>query len=230
MPLLAIATGLIIGAIFIILTSESVYEGFKSSFFEGIAAMGIVVWKTYSSLFTGALGNPVTTIQAIASGSPKAIRIEFAPIFESLVASTPYIFSGLALALGFRAGVLNIGAEGQVFIGATFAAYVGYSVKGVPALIHLPLALLAGALGGAIWGFIPGWLKAKTGAHEVINCIMMNYIAFRLTDYLLTGPMKRPGSYNPVSPTIQLSAYLPRFFRHPFDFTLVSSSPWRWQP
>jgi simple sugar transport system permease protein len=84
----------------------------------------------------------------------------------------------------------------------------------------MPLAFLAGALGGALWGFIPGWLKAKTGAHEVINTIMLNYIAFRLSDWLLTGPMRRPGTPNPVSPTIQNSAKLYRFFDDPIRFHL----------
>ena len=130
------------------------------------------------------------------------------------MASTPYIFGGLAVALGFRAGLFNIGAEGQIFIGAIFAAFVGYSVKGLPAFIHLPLAFLAGAVGGGLWGFIPGWLKAKTGGHEVINTIMMNYIAFRLSDWLLTGPMKRPDSPNPVSPTIaELGQAVPLLWR-----------------
>ncbi len=82
------------------------------------------------------------------------------------------------------------------------------------------LPSLEGALGGAIWGFIPGWLKAKTGGHEVINTIMMNYIAFRLSDWLLTGPMKRPGSPNPVSPSIANSARLYRFFDDPIRFHL----------
>ena len=85
-------------------------------------------------------------------------------------------------------------------MGAIFSAFVGYAIKGLPAIIHIPLALLAGALGGAIWGFIPGWLKAKTGGHEVINTIMMNYIAFRLSDWLLSGPMKRPNSLQPGQP------------------------------
>jgi simple sugar transport system permease protein len=93
-------------------------------------------------------------------------------------------------------------------------------VVGLPAIIHLPLAFLAGALGGAIWGFIPGWLKAKTGGHEVINTIMLNYIAFRLSEWLLSGPMKRPDSFNPISPTIQESAMLPRFFADPIRFHL----------
>jgi simple sugar transport system permease protein len=137
-----------------------------------------------------------------------------------MVAATPYIFAGLSVALAFRGGLFNIGAEGQIFVGAITATYVGYALVGVPMIVHLPLALAAGALGGALWGFIPGWLKARTGAHEVINTIMMNYIAFRLSDWLLTGPMMRPDSFNPVSPTIQASAMLPRFFADPIRFHL----------
>jgi simple sugar transport system permease protein len=95
---------------------------------------------------------------------------------------------------------------------------VGYSVEGLPAIIHIPLALLAGAAGGAFWGMIPGWLKARTGAHEVINTIMMNYVAYRLSEYLLRGPMKREGSFSPVSPFIQDSAKLFRFFKDPIRF------------
>ncbi len=157
---------------------------------------------------------------ALQSGDPEAIRKAFYPFFESLVAATPYIFGGLAVALGFRAGLFNIGAEGQIFVGAIFAAFVGYSFKGLPAILHVPMAFLAGALGGGLWGFIPGWLKAKTGGHEVINTMMMNYIAFRLSDWLLTGPMKRPGTPNPVSPTIADSAKLYRFFGDPIRLHL----------
>jgi ABC-type uncharacterized transport system permease subunit len=127
----------------------------------------------------------------------------------------------LAVALGFRAGLFNIGVEGQLFIGAACATYVGYAVKGLPPYIHMPLAFLAGALGGAIWGFIPGLLKAKTGAHEVINTIMMNWIAFRLTEWLLTGPMTRPNSGGmPISPLIEKSAEIPQFFASPIRFHL----------
>ena len=176
--------------------------------------------NAYWALFTGAIGDPVRIIQALQSGEAAEIRRAFNPFFESLVATTPYIFGGLAVALGFRTGLFNIGVEGQIFIGAIFSAFVGYSVKGLPAIIHIPLALLAGALGGGLWGLIPGWLKAKTGGHEVINTIMMNYIAFRLSDWLLTGPMKRPDSFNPISPTIEESAMLPRFFASPIRFHL----------
>lgn len=219
-PFLAIITGLVIGALFIIFTSQQVYDGFKVSIWQGFAAAGESVWNAYSNLFTGAFGSPSQIIQSIQSGDALKIRWAFYPFLESFVASTPFIFTGLALALGFRAGVLNIGAEGQVFIGATFATFIGYSLKGIPAIIHAPLALLAGAAGGALWGFIPGWLKVKTGAHEVINCIMMNYIAFRLSDYLVSGPMMRSGQTYPTSPIIEKSAELPRFFGYPIRFHL----------
>jgi simple sugar transport system permease protein len=125
------------------------------------------------------------------------------------------------VALGFRAGLFNIGVEGQIFIGAACAVYVGYALKGVPAFIHMPLAFIAGALGGAFWAFISGYLKAKTGAHEVINSIMLNWIAFRLTEWLLSGPMNRPGSGGmPISPVIEKTAQIPQFFTTPIRFHL----------
>jgi ABC-type uncharacterized transport system permease subunit len=217
---LAIFTGLVLGGIIIILTTEDFYVAWNQSPIAGIQAAWEIVKTAYVALFTGAFGDPAKIIAAFQSGDPEAIRRAINPFFESLVASTPYIFGGLAVALGFRAGLFNIGAEGQIFIGAIFSAYVGYSITGLPGIIHVPLTLLAGFLGGALWGFIPGWLKAKTGGHEVINTIMMNYIAFRLSDWLLSGPMKRPDSFNPVSPTIQNSAKLFRFFGEPIRFHL----------
>lgn len=219
-PLLAVFTGLILGGIFIIITSVEVYSAFGQSFGAGIKAAWDIVTQSYSALFTGAFGDPLQIVQALQSGDSALIIKAFNPFLESLVATTPYIFVSLGVALGFRAGVFNIGAEGQIFMGAIAATFVGYSLHGLPMIIHLPLALLAGALGGAFWGFIPGWLKAKTGGHEVINTIMMNYIAFRLSDWLLNGPMMRPNSYNPISPDIEASAWLPRFFDAPIRFHL----------
>ncbi len=172
-------------------------------------------------MFAGAFGNPVRMVQALFSGDALEIRRAFNPFLESLVVSTPYIFAGLAVALGFRAGLFNIGVEGQLFMGATAATFVGYALKGLPAVIHMPLAMLAGAIGGGLWGFIPGWLKAKTGGHEVINTIMLNWIAFRLTDWLLNGPMQRPNSGGvPISPIIEKSAQIPQFFGSPIRFHL----------
>jgi len=219
-PILAVVTGLLLGGLFIILTSEEVYAAFGRGLFDGLGTSLLVAGRAYAALFTGSIGDPVRIVTALQSGDALAIRRAFNPILESLVASTPYIFGGLGVALGFQSGLFNIGAEGQIFVGAIAAAFAGYSLTGLPAIIHLPLALLAGALGGAAWGFIPGWLKAKTGGHEVINTIMMNYIAFRLSDWLLSGPMKRPDSFNPVSPTILPTAELPRFFEQPIRFHL----------
>jgi len=219
-PLLAVISGLILGAILIAFTSENFYSAWSVSPWAALKAGWNEVRLAYGALFAGSIGDPVRIVDALRSGDALEIRRAFNPILESLTASTPFIFASLAVALGFRSGVFNIGAEGQLFMGAIFSAFVGYSITGLPAIIHIPLALLAGALGGAVWGFIPGWLKAKTGGHEVINTIMMNYIAFRLSDWLLSGPMKRPESFNPVSPTIQPSAMLPRFFQEPIRFHL----------
>jgi simple sugar transport system permease protein len=179
-------------------------------------AGGRAIWQAYRALFIGSIGDPAQVVQGWAAyqetGDSQALRNAMRPLSESLVTSIPYIFAGLAVALGFRAGLFNIGAEGQIFMGATFATYVGYSFTNLPAVIHLPLSILAGLVGGALWGIIPGWLKARTGAHEVINTIMMNYIAFRVVSWLLRGPMQRPGSGKPVSPFVAESAFLPRFF------------------
>jgi simple sugar transport system permease protein len=215
-PLLAIFSGLLLGGLIIFLTTEDMYAA--TSLGDGLQLGFSAVWESYKALFTGSIGDPVRIINAFQSGDELEIRRAVNPFFESLVATTPFIFGGLAVALGFRTGLFNIGAEGQLFIGAIFAVFVGYSFQGLPAIIHIPLALLAGFIGGGLWGFIPGWLKAKTGGHEVINTIMLNFIAFRLSEWLLNGPMKRPDSFNPISPLILDSAKLPRFFEAPIRF------------
>lgn len=95
---------------------------------------------------------------------------------ETVRRTTPYILTGLAVAFAFRTGLFNIGAEGQVIVGWLAAVWVGLAID-APMYIHLPLALIAAAVAGAVWGFVPGLLKAKLGVHEVIVTIMMNYIA-----------------------------------------------------
>jgi len=214
-PVLAIFTGLVLGALVILFTSPEFFAAFQISLWEGLKKGWEIISITYGALFTGAFGSPTAIVTALASGDVAAIREAFYPLLESLVATAPYIFGGLSVALGFRVGLFNIGGEGQLFLGAIFSAFVGYSLTGLPPFIHMPLAFLAGALGGAIWGFIPGILKAKTGTHEVINTIMLNYVAYRLSDWLLTGPMQRPDSFNPVTPVIQESAKLTRIFPPP---------------
>ncbi len=223
-PILAFFSALVISAIFILVTDPAVLSAWGNFFKDPGYALSLS-WKTitdaYRALFLGAIGNPSTMIAGVRtyleSGDTKPLLESFYPLSESLVAATPYIFAGLAVALGFKCNLFNIGAEGQIYIGALTAAFVGYSLVGLPWIIHMPLTFLAGALGGAIWGGIPGWLKARTGAHEVINTMMMNYVAFRLADYLLTGPMKRGGAqgFIPISRNILESAYFPQFFPDP---------------
>jgi general nucleoside transport system permease protein len=129
---------------------------------------------------------------------------------ETLVATIPYIFLGLSVAIGFRAGLFNIGGQGQLLLGGIFAAFIGYRVTGLPAFVHAPLALLAGMLGGFLWGAIPGILKARFGAHEVITTIMLNYVAAELLDFLVNkGPMADPKRAIPQTPPILPSAALP---------------------
>lgn len=134
-----------------------------------------------------------------AFGSPRALS-------ETAIWATPYIFAGLAVALAFKGGLFNIGAEGQLAFGAVAAAWIGYALPNmlgfdIPAIIHIPLAVGLGALVGALWAAIPGFLKAYTGGHEVINTIMMNYIALNLTSFLLNGPMKDPSPTNVIART-----------------------------
>jgi simple sugar transport system permease protein len=216
--ILAIISGLILGGLVVAITTEEVYQAFDISFWEGIKTGVGAAWSTYEALFYGSVGNPTKIIGALRGGDALEIRRAFNPFFESLVRSTPYIFAGLSVALGFRVGLFNIGAEGQLFIGAATTVSAAIFLKGLPAIIHIPISLLAGFIGGGLWGFIPGWLKAKTGAHEVINTIMMNYIAFRLSEFLLRGPLKNPEGFTPVSAQIEESAKLYRFFESPIRF------------
>lgn len=221
-PALSILTGLVMGAILIILTSPEVWAGFGQSFGAGLLAMWNSIVNAYGALFKGSIGDPALIISAFQSGDPAAIRSAVNPILESLVTATPYIFTGLAVAVGFRSGLFNIGVEGQLYIGAAAATFVGFAVKGLPGYIHMPLAMLAGAVGGGLWGYIPGWLKAKTGGHEVINTIMMNWIAINFTSWLLSsGPLQRPNAGgSPISPEVLPTAFIPRFFASPIRFHL----------
>ncbi len=221
LAVLAIFTGLVISAIVIVISDAQVIAAWQKFFTAPGAALAITwhaVATAYGALFGGSLGDPREIwagLQTyISTGNSAALIKSIYPFTESLTTATPYIFAGLAVAVGFRCGLFNIGAEGQFFMGALGSAYVGYSIHGLPWFIHLPLALLGGAVAGGIWGAIPGYLKAKFGAHEVVNTIMMNWIAFRLSDWLLNGPMKAQG-FRPVTPNIEASAELPHFFADP---------------
>jgi len=140
-------------------------------------------------------GLPLTAYRALVNGAvgrPDAI-------VSTLVYSTPLVFGGLAVGFGFKAGLFNIGAQGQFLVGALGAVMAGVALANAPAVIAIPLAVLAGFIAGGIWGFIPGFLKAVSGAHEVVSTIMMNYIAVQLLAALVSGPLKVPRSPSPVT-------------------------------
>jgi len=176
--------------------------------------ISIPILAVFTALLIGAIiiwasgGDPITGYIGLWEGSLGKTR----SLSETVVAATPYMFAGLAVALGFRGGLFNIGVEGQLFMGSVCAAWVGYAITGLPWIVHMPLALLAGCLGGALCAGIPGWLKAKVGAHEVITTIMINYIAISFTNWLVTGPMQDPNTIVPQTRKILPSATLPPLF------------------
>jgi ABC-type uncharacterized transport system permease subunit len=196
-PALALLTALIVGAFIIAFTDLDVLRQFGDDPGGAIVEILRQIRDAYAALFSGSLGG----LRAIS---------------ETLTAAAPLILAGLAVGLGFRAGLFNIGAEGQMIIGGVTAAMVGFTVDlsfmgSYAVVVHLPLALLGGMVGGAIWGGIPGLLRAKTGAHEVITTIMLNNIAIRLLDWLLkTSLIGMEGRNDPVSKTVDVSARLPR--------------------
>jgi general nucleoside transport system permease protein len=128
---------------------------------------------------------------------------------NTLTKTTPLLLTSLGVLVALKAGQFNIGGEGQIYMGGLGSALVGLYVKGLPLVIHLPLALLAGFLLGAIWGLIPGYLKAVRGVNEVITTLLLNYIAQYFISYLVQGPMIAPGAPSPFSPKLPESAQLP---------------------
>jgi len=160
--------------------------------------------EAYAALFRGAFGTPIA-------------------VGRTLEKATPLIFSGLAVAFAFKAGMFNIGAQGQLLFGAITAAFLGFALHGLPPYIHMPLALLGGALAGGAYAFIPGALKAYRGVHEVITTIMLNYIAINITDYLANGPWKDSSGGNVVArtPVVEASAAIGRLGPVPIGFIIA---------
>ena len=180
-PLVAVLGALVIGAIIILISSQ-----IQGSFNP------LLPLQAYANLFEGAFGS---------------VR----GIIFSIVSATPLILGGMAVGLGFKAGLFNIGATGQFLMGALGAAAVGAWAATQAGFVAIPLAIIAGAALGAAWGFIPGALKAWTGAHEVVTTIMLNFIAGALIGYLITGPLEAPGfSFSRTGPLG--NATFPTFF------------------
>jgi simple sugar transport system permease protein len=128
----------------------------------------------------------------------------------TLFLATPLIFTGLAVAVAFRAGLLNIGAEGQLYVAAFATAWAGIVFASLPPVLLLPVCFLAAVLAGAIWGAVPGILKARFGSHEVINTIMLNFVAMALVSYLTQYHYRLPGDPILQSAPISPNAHIPR--------------------
>ncbi len=225
-PVLAIFTALVASGLIIAFTAPTVLELLPTFFQQPGVVLG-TMWNTvitaYLALFQGAFGDWGAILQAVQTWSSTGDATELwralRDPFESLVAATPYIFTGLAVAVGFKGGLFNIGVEGQLFAGAIASAWLGFAIDGLPWFIHLPLALFGGIAAGAVWAGIAGLLKATRGVNEVINTIMLNYIMFLLTDWLLSdgGPL-RGSAGAPRTPEIYPTAYLPRLLPDPVRF------------
>ena len=178
LPLIAILLAFLVGAI-VILSSELILGGTFDPFLPLTA---------YRALIVGAFGN-------------------FDAIVDTLVATSPLVFGGLAVATAFKAGLFNIGAQGQFLVGALGAVIVGVAVANQPAPIAIAASVLAGIVVGGAWGLIPGLLKALSGAHEVVTTIMLNYVAISVLAALVSGPLKVPGSPSPVTFDVGNAAY-----------------------
>ncbi|GHJ17619.1 ABC transporter permease [Micromonospora sp. AKA38] len=200
---LAVVLAMLVGAVLIIVSDPDVlatYGYITARPADALNASWTVVSEAYANLFKGAVFDPDAVGFTAAMG----------PISETLTYTAPLVFTGLSVALAFRGGLFNIGAQGQATIGVILAAVAGFALP-LPPGVHLLVALIAGALGGALWGFIPGILKARTGAHEVINTIMLNYVAVYFLSWIIVqSGVQNPTRSDAISKPVESSAQLPR--------------------
>lgn len=201
MSVLAFVLALLIGGLLIAFADQDTREAsgyFFSRPTDTLGAAWTAMWDAYVAMFRGSVFDWQA---ATFAGMIK-------PFTESLVFSVPLILAGLGIAVGFRAGLFNIGAQGQIIVGAIVAAWLGFALD-LPVGIHLLVAMLGGAIGGAVYAGIPGVLKARFGANEVIVTIMLNYIAVYLISYMLKQPSFNPGRTGQRSPAVAPEAAYP---------------------
>jgi ABC-type uncharacterized transport system permease subunit len=211
--LLAVLTALIFGGIVIILTD---FENLKNLGTDPLGTLGGAVQgviAAYGAMLAGAFGDPGRMLTALQTGNANDISRAIRPLTETLVSATPLIFTGLAISISFRAGMFNIGGDGQLLIGAMAATIAAIALDGViPSWLILIVTIGVATLGGAAWGFVPGFLKARTGAHEVITTIMLNYIGSLVVFFILTTTpgLRNPGNSTPVSKELTPIVDVPR--------------------
>lgn len=203
LPLLAFAMALFVSGLLVAFSDPAVLE-LKSKPLSMLAKALATAGGAYWALFRGSIYDPQLADPGFLQG--------FYPLSETLVAASPLILTGLSVALAFRAGLFNIGAQGQFIAGAIGASYVGFHFE-MPVVIHSIAAIAAAILCAGLYGGFVGFLKAKTGAHEVIVTIMLNYVAGYFLLWLLsTEAFLRPGRQDPLAPEVRESARLPHLF------------------
>ncbi|HEY9276034.1 MAG TPA: ABC transporter permease [Candidatus Nanopelagicaceae bacterium] len=193
---------------------------------SGSISLGPFLIPFLSVIVALAIGGILVYVQG--SNPLTAYRVLFTTAFGSLdgiattlAKATPLVLSGLAVAICLRAGLFNIGAQGQLISGALASAWAGYNFVGLPMFIHIPLALLFGAFFGALVALVAGVLKAYRGVHEVITTIMLNSIVIALADYLASTPFKEPDQPLTRTPKIEDSARIPDLFGLPLGFFIA---------
>lgn len=208
--ILSFVLAMVISAVLLVVSDPhvlSMYLYFTSRPSDALDASWGLISNAYYDLFKGAVFDPLS-FQKWFDGSG-TWQNAFNPLSETLTYAAPLVFTGLSVALAFRGGLFNIGGQGQAILGCILSAVAGFSL-GLPIVLNLIVALVAGAVGGAIWGFIPGFLKARTGAHEVIITIMLNYTAGLFLNWLiLTKGVQDPNRSDAISKTIKSTAELP---------------------
>jgi ABC-type uncharacterized transport system permease subunit len=215
-PILAVFSAFLVGSVFMFITDIENLKTFPTDPGGTIVAGLANIGNAYYAMLIGAFGDPTKIIAAIGSSDAKDIAAAIRPLTETLVAAAPLIFTGLAVAIAFRSGVFNIGVEGQFIMGAMGATVAVLVFRTLPPIVLLPLALGLGTLTGAAWGFIPGFLKARTGAHEVITTIMLNYVAAQLVLFGLRSDfLKQEGSDAPISKVLSTFVRVPQILELP---------------
>lgn len=203
LPALAFSMALFVSGL-LVAFSDSKVLALKSDPIAMISKAFATAGHAYWALFRGSLFDPELAKASFIEG--------FYPLSETIVAASPLILTGLSVALAFKAGLFNIGAQGQFIAGAIGASFVGFHFE-MPIVIHSIAAIAAALLCAGLYGGFVGLLKAKTGAHEVIVTIMLNYVAgYFLLWILSTTPFLRPGRQDPLAPEVQMSSRLPRLF------------------
>lgn len=195
LPALALVTAFLLGAVLIILTD---FEHLALLGNDPGAALGGAVGTVvegYGAIVAGGLGDPARIATAIQSGQPADLARAIRPITETLLTATPFIFVCLGLAVAFHAGLFNLGADGQFQVAGFGAAIVAGALTGVVAPgLALAAGLVGGTLFGAAYGFIPGLLRARTGAHEFLTTLMLNFIAGNAAVLIASSGLLRPGA------------------------------------